>query len=45
MLLVKIAEILDVDIKDLLHPTKFEYMKTSYMSEKNIFKPIGRIKI
>ena len=44
-LLIQIAEVLDVDIKDLLNSTKEpEELETLYIFKDGVYTPIGKIK-
>jgi transcriptional regulator with XRE-family HTH domain len=43
-LLVKIAEVLDVDIKDLFNSTKEYQTETIYVNREGKFIPIGELK-
>jgi len=43
-LLVKIANVLEVDIRDLFKPTKADDTETLYIKRDGQFTPIGKIK-
>ncbi|WP_264552772.1 helix-turn-helix domain-containing protein [Flavobacterium sp. N2038] len=43
-LLIKIAEFLDVDIKDLFNPTKSSETETVFVFRDGIYVPIGELK-
>lgn len=44
-LLLDIAKALDVDVRDLFHPTKETATETIYVSREGEFVPIGNIKL
>tara|TARA_R110002072_G_scaffold72354_2_gene173018 strand:+ start:4170 stop:4454 length:285 start_codon:yes stop_codon:yes gene_type:complete len=44
-LLLSIANVLEMDVRDLFHPTKETASETIYVSRKGEFVPIGNIKL